>query len=286
MNKKEICLKTLIRKIVTEEIGKEKLKALIASKTENELKEQYIPYGLTHSFCGFGSYLFENENGKYASLNKRYSVPLDRAKQEITIKYGLKDWQFTIRKQYGNVEIGIVIADIDDNAKMIERDMKQMGYFVGHYYKVKATDGTNWLQMQFEPKYQKELEIIKKRRLMLVHITPFKNIEDIRKKGFIPSSKNEFFSYPDRVYFYYCKNDLNELLQMVDYRYLSNGWGDERYCTFLIDSSKVPNNVSFFADPNMENGIYTYDNVPYNTVFQEIVIDMSKMTVLSTNNVN
>lgn len=67
---------------------------------------------------------------------------------------------------------------------------------------------------------------------------------------------------------------------------VENRWGDERYCAFLIYSSKVPNNVSFFADPNMENGIYTYDNVPYNTVFQEIVIDMSKMTMLSTNNVN
>lgn len=65
-----------------------------------------------------------------------------------------------------------------------------------------------------------------------------------------------------------------------------NGWGDEKYCIFLLDTSKIPNNVKFFADPNMENGIYTYDNVPYSAVFQEIVIDLHSGKIISNNKIN
>lgn len=286
MSKKEICLKRLIKGIVKEELNRYRLEQLVSSKTNEELDEQYLSYKITHSFCGFGSYLFESEEGKFAKTNNGYSVPLDKVKQELITKYGLKDWQIKIHKSYGNVEIAILIADIGSNTQLIERDMKQMGYFVGNKTQITADNGTVWKQIQFEPFYQKELEIFKKKRLMLFHISPLNNLESIRQKGFVPSSKNEFLSYTDRVYFYAGKSDLKDFLDMVDFRYISNGWGDEKYCIFLLDTSKIPNNVKFFADPNMENGIYTYDNVPYSAVFQEIVIDLHSGKIISNNKIN
>lgn len=286
MNKKDICLEQQIRKIVKEEINKHMLERLISSTTNKELDEQYVSYKLTHSFCGFGSYLFEAKDGKFAKTNYGYSVPLDKVKQELIAKYGLKEWQIEIHKTFGNVEIAILIADIGSNTQLIERDMEQMGYFVGYKTQITADNGTLWKHIQFEPIYQKELEIFKKKRLILFHISPFANFESIRQKGFVPSSKNEFLNYPDRVYFYAGKSDLKDFLDMVDSRYISTGWGDEKYCIFLLDTSKIPNNVKFFADPNMENGIYTYDHIPYSAVFQEIVIDLHNGKILSNNKIN
>lgn len=151
-------LEDTVRGIVREENNKFNFNELISSLKDSELNEQYIPYRLIHSFCWFSSYLFESESGEYIQPNEGYSVPLSKVKQELTCKYALKDWQFTIHKQLGNVEIAIVIADIDDNAEMVERDMEQMGYFVGRRYQITAKNCTKWLQMQFEPRYQKELE--------------------------------------------------------------------------------------------------------------------------------
>lgn len=279
-------IKETIREIVREEINNFKFNELISSLKDDELNEQYIPYRLTHSFCWYGSYLFESESGNYAQPNEGYSVPLAKVKQELACKYALKDWQFTIHKQLGNVEVAIVIADIDDNAKMVERDMEQMGYFVGHRYQVTAKNGTKWLQMQFEPKYQKELEIIKRNHYLLIHISPIQNVESIRTNGFIPSSKNKFLSYPDRVYLYVGNDNVRELVQLLKGLYIANGWEDDRFCLFLIDSYKVPKNIKFYIDPNMENGIYTYDKIPYSSVFKEICVDLSNGRILSAKEVN
>lgn len=106
MSKKEICLRRLIKGIVKEELNRYCLEQLVSSKTNEELNEQYVSYKLTHSFCGFGSYLFEAEEGKFAKTNNGYSVPLDKVKQELITKYGLKDWQIKIHKSYGNEWMG------------------------------------------------------------------------------------------------------------------------------------------------------------------------------------
>lgn len=101
---------------------------------------------------------------------------------------------------------------------------------------------------------------------ILYHITPTKNIELIKEKGFIPCCLNKEFFYPDRVYFFTDNFNITELRNIAKGLRNSSDNKDENYSLIVINLLTIPKNVSFHYDPHFENAIYTYDKIPSNSI--------------------
>lgn len=236
--------------------------------TAEEAKQQYVDYSLFVNNVGFNNILLKH-NGKYIKENKTYTVPINIAKSNICKKYYLLDWQFQIKKACNNIDIAIVTPAKKFNEQYIVEDMKQLGYFVSTQEETKLY-GYVYVIYRFEPIHQLSVKNEILSMGIILHISPKYLQESIMKNGFIPQHKNNVYKFPDRVYF--VKGDVNmkdvqelgTLLYNADKITNKQNIGD--YIIYWINTELIPNNVDFFYDPNYENGIYTYDIIPYNCV--------------------
>ena len=228
----------------------------VIDESMEEIKKQYVNYNFV-TLHGFGNPLMKVD-GKYVARQPKYGIPIDEAAHIIEETYHLDDWQIIKRKH----QLSFVIADIDKNKTFIESDMKYLGYFLSFSEPIDI-QGMHWLKMRFEPMRQSdESERIKQYGLLL-HISPTGNTENIMKQGITPQSKNKYFRYPNRVYLF--KGD-------IEYRFLkrfgrsmakANGLPDSNaYTIFEVDTEKLPDNVIFYEDPNLDEGVYTEHAIP------------------------
>ena len=116
--------------------------------------------------------------------------------------------------------------------------------------------------MIFEPYYPDDAMNDVKAMDILIHVTPKKNIPEIKKHGLIPKSENKRFSYPPRVYFFsghcspgYVRHAISELTQASHLK-------PEDYVVVIIDTHKLSNDIKFYHDPDYELAMFTYDTIP------------------------
>ena len=229
---------------------------IIIDNQMDEMKRQYVNYNFV-TLHGFGSPLMKVD-GKYVARQPKYGLPPEEVIDTIEETYHLDDWQIIKRKN----QICFIIADIASNKTFIESDMKYMGYFLSFSEPIEM-HGMKWLKMRFEPMKQiDESERIKQYGLLL-HMSPTGNTESILKEGIKPQSKNKYFKYPNRVYLF--KGD-------IEYRFLkrfgkgmakANGLPDSNaYTVFEVDTEKLPDEIKFYEDPNLDEGVYTEHTIP------------------------
>lgn len=207
--------------------------------------------------------------------NKNFSLPLYKVKETIIKQYHFNEWQFVISTAENNVEIAILIPNTDLYVNKLEEDMETMGYFCS-LKQIIQYNGLTYKAMRFEPLYQSDVRQEKIGDNILYHITPFSNIEAIKKNGLIPSSNNKYFNYPNRVYFLLSNNSIREIREIAKGFRNSSGTEDD-YGLIVIDLNKVPTNVSFHDDPNLENAVYTYDKIPANAIVNIIELHVNKI---------
>lgn len=244
--------------------------------SNKEIVNQYTNFKFAgNPFIGFGSLLMENSNGEYVAKNKNITVDIETVKKDISFIFGLKPWQFKIEKQCNDVACAFLIPNIDDNAKLLIKSMKQLGWFnsiCSRYY----IDNKEYVNMKFEPLY--ELDITKEIHnniKVIYHVSPAVNFNQIKKKGFIPLSNNNIFDYPNRVYFIKGIVDEDTLINVAYelYKYIENQ-NLVKYNIYTLDVSKIPLYITFQNDPNMDKGIFTYYKVPYKAVSNVRCIDL------------
>ena len=225
-------------------------------ETMDDLKEQYVNYNFV-TLHGFGNPLMKVD-GKYVAKQPKYGLPMDEVIHTIKETYDLDDWQIIKRKN----QISFIIADIDKNKSLIECDMKYLGYFLSFSEPIHI-DGMHWLKMRFEPNVQEDESNRIKQYGILLHMSPTGNTEHIMKEGITPQSKNKYFNYPNRVYLF--KGDIQYIFLKRFGRGMAraNGLPDSNaYTVFEVDTEKLPDNIKFYEDPNLDEGVYTEHTIP------------------------
>lgn len=269
----ETYITQLVEKCVKETLDEYTLKNIFLQHLQNIqfeeqeslfLKEIYIlfPYSMS-------SPLFEWN--KRINEDDKLSLPLDVVKDAIIKQYNFNEWQFLIQTMENKVDIAIILPNTDTYIKRLTDDMHSMGYFCSLMEDIKSK-GLTYKVMRFEPLYQTN---IREKELgdSLYHLTPSLNVDSIKCNGLTPMSNNKYFNYPNRVYF--LKNNIG----VSEIRRLTKGFrnstqSQEDYSLLVVDVNRIPNNVSFHNDPNLENAVYTYDKVPASSIVNVISLNI------------
>lgn len=208
---------------------------------------------------GYGSPLFLERK---LNLNEEAteSVPLETVRKEILHCYKLQPWQFEIVEHENSIKVGIVAPAIEELPDEIEKDMKTMGYFKSKE-EMYVLNNRNYKIMQFEPLFQPNVRDNGAIDGVLIHITPSSNVESIKKRGFLPYSKNSEFDYPNRVHFLLSGFTITEIRRIArGLKATSKNDGD--YSMIIVNLFKIPENVKLYFDPNMLNSVFTNEGVP------------------------
>lgn len=152
----------------------------------------------------------------------------------------------------------------------ISRAMVLCGYYLAVPLSRIPMGKNVWLQ--YEPKYDKSLyDEIRNTEKYLLHLTPEIYIPKIRKNGLVPCSKNQYSTYPERIYLLRGSIPPSEVSEM--YYMLSTVYNMKRknpvweYGIVYVDISRLPKNFKLFLDPNYPAyGLYTTDNIPPDTI--------------------
>ena len=169
---------------------------------------------------------------------------------------------------YDNNGVKCIAIDLPKNEefqKRVDKAMNLCGYFISLRISMDELD-----RIHYEPKFEEEEEDIGN---VLYHITSSSNVEKIRSIGLCPYHKNEFFKYPSRIYFFKgdtSKETLETAAKALD-KYLRNKDRKNSYCVLKIDVNKLPDEVKFYIDPNMDGGVYTVNNIPPNCIMDDIL---------------
>ena len=218
-------------------------------------------------------------------LKEVIETPEDAIAQ-IQYCFDLIPEQIQIKNEHDNVKyIMVRIPDINANIQFVERAMSFFGYFCSYREQIPVKYQTvNWMQLQFEPHYQEVItpQILENYKY-LFHVSPTKYEHKILKNGICPTSKNDMFDYPARVYMTleYRENEngviekntivnLRNICRML-YRAKSIKGNttkyDKLYSIYKIDVSKLNEDINLSYDENFYPlAIFTPDNIPPYTI--------------------
>lgn len=198
--------------------------------------------------------------------NAEFKRKVIDAKRIILLTYPLTDKQFIISKGYNGMYAAILASLVENNVDVIEEAMAKLGFF-----RSRPTDekllvdrrGRKWIDLRFEPTPSNDLtNYVRKNYRYVYHLAPSIFEEGIKENGLIPSNKNSEFKYNEpRVYLMKgtaaqksIQELVNELYQQAKQRGYSNL--TPQYSLFVIDLSKIDNNVRFYGDINEKEGLF------------------------------
>lgn len=243
----------------------------ISGLTKGQLREYCQEYEQPLIGMTFENLLLLNEG-----LITTYSA-------DKTIEYvqkALKGIPLLIRKTETNNGPCIIatIPTIGSNFNIICNLMNACGWFLGHpKYNSENYPKNVLATLQFEPKFQPQSRDVLGNEKFLLHITQAKNVPKIKRIGLVPSSKNQMFNYPDRIYLIKGGVHMSKIIGLAgmlcyvnkneDYK---NGIAiKEDYSVLKIDVAKIPEKTKFAIDPNFADGVYTTDNIPPSAIVSE-----------------
>lgn len=132
--------------------------------------------------------------------------------------------------------------------------------------------------LQYEPKFDLELS---KNPAMLYHLTSASKLSKILKKGLVPKSSDNFYSFTDRIYL---SKEIKQLYPFTKKKF------DITKEKKLVILEVHPKRIRLFEDPNFLGGLYTLENIDKWLIkpIKEIELDDSgniiKINDLNTNN--
>lgn len=205
---------------------------------------------------------------------KNKSLSLDIVSNRLKEYFQLRDWQIKVEICHNKIEVMTLLSSEWQchNFECVNIFMDKMGYFcsadkVDDFI---SPDGgqTNWRMSQWEPMIQPDVTDIVRDMPRLYHITPDYNLDNIFKTGLLPTHRNDLLRFPPRIYLF--KGDTpQESIKVVGEKLSkckTTPRKAEDYVLLEIETSKVPLNVKFYLDPLCENGIYTKDSIPADSI--------------------
>ena len=201
--------------------------------------------------------LYENSHSIQEGLIRTY--PIGKTREYLINLYSFDESQVEIFNDNGVDKLRFIIPNNNNIILKIKKAMDLCGYFCSVEKEYPYID--KWIYLNFEPKNQNEVNEYVRNMKIIYHVTQEKNVDKIIKNGLTPRFKNPLFSYPERIYLFVEETPPDEIYNLT--KQLKTVRKDEKkHCLLIIDVEKIPDNVSFYLDPNYGCGVYTKDNIP------------------------
>ncbi len=186
--------------------------------------------------------------------------------------------------------VPIYSSELDKNEEIL-KDIADKSYLFGYYLtsidylKHKYMNDIKILILQFEAKFPKnKFEFAD----ILLHVTPFKYLEKIKKFGLVPKSKSAEFKYDDRIYLF---NQCSKNIAINYGTYKAKENNDDKFCVFkilktnLVNDPKFKNGkLNFYIDSAFDNengvtAVFTYNNISLDLLEDTcLVFDISNLS--------
>lgn len=276
-NKRPISKEDIINKAVRDSI-EEFLKSLGATSAVSPRIDDEIP-DVSKYVRTFGNINSFDEDNPTINEGLIKTYPIDKSINYIVRKYGLSSNQVQVNSMNnGIIPVDIICVilpnGIDGNTLgNIKHDLQTCGYF--NNQEPTSIQNTNYFVLAFEPKFSKDIsKMVRQNYKYLYHSTPRIYMDKIVKLGLIPKSKNSLFFYPDRTFLMIGdKLDPKQINVLKNVQSARNAHVDpnnpietKEYVLLTIDVSRLPTDIKFYCDPMADGAIFTYDNVPPNTI--------------------
>lgn len=211
------------------------------------------------------SYLMRNSTLNEGIVN---SYPIDVTIRYLNNYFNKDKQRIFVRKANGlnkKNKITIDFPNSNNNFEVLNKTMNFCGYFLSFPTKENLLkDKNSWVIAEYEALHDKDDTIqIRNEEVALVHITPNYYLEKIKQQGFVPRDRNNLFSYPGRIYFLRASLNDDEILNFAWNLLITNKNQTHNglYNFIWIDLNKVNKDVKFYLDGNLENSVFTMDNI-------------------------
>ncbi len=190
------------------------------------------------------------------------TYPINKTTEYVKRLFALSDKQIKVINKGSINKIVVVYANTTERRAQMRKALNLCGYELASE---KIDIIQNVVYEMYNQKFSDSLtNELKTKMAFLIHISPSYNKENILQKGFIPKSKNEFFTYNDEVFFF---TQDAPIIHIVDQTYqkdcrIKNKLNNHIYTLFYISLDKLPNNIKFEPDPNLDYAVRTKDNIP------------------------
>jgi len=150
------------------------------------------------------------------------------------------------------------------NKDVLDQYMNKYGYFLCN----KAEWSDEWTRYQYEKKFDIDVTDIILKQQFIYHICPSKLKDKILKQGLVPhKSKYPRFNNDSRLYFFIKnKEDIEWKFIMYASGFRCDKNTEDKYMLLEIDTSKIAQEIKFYADPRMTDGIYTLQGIAPNAI--------------------
>lgn len=195
------------------------------------------------------------------------SYPPETVKKHLMKRFRLSSEQIEIASDENGKDttILVVIPKTDENKKLMDQAMSMCGYFPSM-----DEDYYGYLKIQYEKRIQDSANYIVRRCDYLYHITPSVYVPKIMEIGLCPKTKNKYFNYPERIFFYtrplpeytarFFAADLYQYIPQTDFTKQNKVY--DEYSVLKIDISKLNlDDMDFHEDPNLQGGVFTQSNI-------------------------
>jgi len=164
--------------------------------------------------------------------------------------------------QLNSKVLTFVVGGGEFNEGILDQYMNKYGYFLCN----KAEWSDEWSRYQYEKKFDVDVTDIILKQQFIYHICPSKLKDKILKQGLVPhKSKYPGFNNDFRLYFFIKKKqDWEFMMYASDFRGDKNT--EDEYTLLEIDTSNISQEIKFYADPRMEDGIYTLQGIAPNAI--------------------
>lgn len=159
----------------------------------------------------------------------------------------------------GTSRILTLIYDADYNRDMLAQYFNKYGYFAG----AESPCMGNMRMTYWEKKFDNDAtEEVKKLRY-IYHICKEQVLKKIESQGLTPrNSQWRQFKNSERIYFFIRELSHSEFSAWAKNFSREKQNGGDTYIMLKVDVSKLPENIRFFADPRMNDAVYTLENIP------------------------
>ena len=183
---------------------------------------------------------------------------------------------FKINPNFTDDRVNILIF----NNTIIDK-IEDICFVCGWYGAIKRQENIG-VYLQLERKFQTasitSRELVNFNVKYLYHITREHNLKHIKKNGLIPSSKNDQFQYPDRIYFLE-KNDKSDVSAMAILLNINrDDDSDTNYILITVDLTKINPYTRFYLDPNTDGTVFTMDNISPQAIVKVDKIDLIQLS--------
>lgn len=191
------------------------------------------------------------------------TYPIETLKKYVCNSLHFGDKQFQISEKNG-VKYAILYYHYTPSTD----DYVKRAMMLGGYYVMREIDGgganKGIRKVIFEPKFQDEVTKKIKSFDVMYHITGKKNVERIKHIGLCSRSNCSLFNHPKRIYLLYGDVDENTIYTLAKVLSYSK-YGmfiPEDYAVLTLNVDEFPEFLRFYVDPNHQDGVFTYGNIP------------------------